>query len=98
MRVLLDTHLLIWAVEDDPRLTHEIKQMISICDEVYVSSASLWEAAIKFGRGKLSVSPAILAEAVQTSGFIELPIHFRHADAVVGFQRTRVESINGFGC
>ncbi len=82
MRALLDTHLLIWAIQGNPRLTQEIKRMISECDEVYVSSASLWEAAIKFSRGKLAIGPAALSEAVAASGFVELPVRFHHANAV----------------
>jgi PIN domain nuclease of toxin-antitoxin system len=82
MRLLLDTHIFIWCVDDDPKLSVEAWSRIETADVVYVSSASLWEAAIKFQLGKLSVEPERLVEAVSGSGFLELPITLRHAVAV----------------
>jgi PIN domain nuclease of toxin-antitoxin system len=58
--------------------------MIEEADAVFISSASLWEAAIKHQLGKLAVEPERLAAAVMASGFLELPITFRHAVAVGG--------------
>jgi PIN domain nuclease of toxin-antitoxin system len=46
MRLLLDTHVFIWALDDDPRLSNTAWSMIEDAVEVYVSSASLWEATI----------------------------------------------------
>ena len=48
MKLLLDTHVLLWALEDSPRLPYDIREMI--CDEhndIYVSVVSLWEISIK---------------------------------------------------
>jgi len=82
MKLLLDTHIFIWCVDDDPKLTAAAWSMIETADTVYVSSASLWEATIKYQLGKFSVEPERLAAAVSSSGFLELPISLRHAVAV----------------
>ncbi len=82
MRLLLDTHLFIWCVDDDPKLSAAAWSMIEAADAVYVSSASLWEITIKYQLGKLSIEPERLAGAVTSSGFLELPITIRHAVAV----------------
>jgi len=79
---LLDTHVFIWAVDDDPKLSAAAWLMIEEADAVYVSSASIWEAAIKYQLGKLKVAPSRLLEAVAPSGFLELSISLRHAAAV----------------
>ena len=82
MKLLLDTHFFIWCVDDDPKLSAAAWSMIETADAVYVSSASLWEATIKYQLGKLAMEPERLAAAVSSSGFLELPISMRHAVAV----------------
>jgi PIN domain nuclease of toxin-antitoxin system len=82
MNLLLDTHIFIWCVDDDPALSVAAWSMIETADAVYVSSASLWEATIKHHLGKLRVEPERLAAAVSSSGFLELSISIRHAIAV----------------
>ncbi len=82
MRLLLDTHIFIWSVDDDPKLSTGAWSLIESADQVYVSSASLWEATIKFQLGKLTIDPERLGGAVGASGFLELPISMRHAIAV----------------
>jgi PIN domain nuclease of toxin-antitoxin system len=82
MRLLLDTHIFLWCLDDDPKLSAEAWSSIEAAEGVWVSSASLWEAAIKFQLGRLSVPPERLAAAVSSSGFLELPIRFHHAAAV----------------
>jgi PIN domain nuclease of toxin-antitoxin system len=82
MKLLLDTHIFIWAIDDDPKLSDAAWSTIETADDVYVSSASLLEATIKYQLGKLSVEPERLAAAVSASGFLELPITIRHAVAV----------------
>ena len=52
MRVLLDTHIALWAVVGSRRLAPRAKEAILAADEVFVSVASLWEIAIKHGLGK----------------------------------------------
>lgn len=82
MNLLLDTHVFIWAVDDDPRLSAAAWSTIEEADSVYVSSASIWEATIKYQLGKLKVDPDRLIDAVAMSGFLELSITMRHAAAV----------------
>ena len=82
MRLLLDTHIYIWCVDNDPKLSGVAWSMILAAEAVFVSSASIWEAAIKHQLGKLAVDPDRLAAAVEPSGFVGLPISLRHAAAV----------------
>jgi PIN domain nuclease of toxin-antitoxin system len=83
MRLLLDTHIFLWCTMDDPRLTQKARTLILSAQEVYVSSASIWEASIKKSLGKLEVSIEKLVDEITQSGFLELPITSSHA-AYVG--------------
>ena len=82
MRILLDTHLFIWAVADHPRLNKEARGLIENASEVYVSAASIWEIAIKSKLGKIEADPEEMAAAIEESGFIELPVSSLHAAQV----------------
>lgn len=56
MKLLLDTHPLLWWVTDSPELSHEVRKIIADRrNNVHVSVASLWEIAIKVGKGKLGL-------------------------------------------
>jgi PIN domain nuclease of toxin-antitoxin system len=79
MRILLDTHVYLWYLADSPHLTGEIRETITEADEVFVSAASIWEAAIKIGLGKLDARISDIMLGVKASGFLELPV--RAADA-----------------
>ena len=79
MRILLDTHVLLWAVLNDPRLTSTQAKAISE-GEVYLSSASVWEIGIKRAIGKLAV-PDDLFEIAVDAGCRPLPISWTHAEA-----------------
>ncbi|MDR2875011.1 MAG: type II toxin-antitoxin system VapC family toxin [Methylobacillus sp.] len=79
MRLLLDTHVFLWAVSDDKRLSGEARKRILDADEVFVSSASIWEASIKAGLGKLDVDVNLLIGEITKSGFSELPVRALHA-------------------
>lgn len=83
MRVLLDTHVLLWALADDTRLSRDARKLIESATEVYVSSASYWEMAIKIGLGKLHVSLPEIRLAAQNSGFNELPVSGEHTEALL---------------
>jgi PIN domain nuclease of toxin-antitoxin system len=81
VRLLLDTHIVLWAVLDDPGLSPTQRNALTAEDrEVYVSAASLWEIAIKHALGKLAV-PERLAETLLQAGCRPLPITWRHAQA-----------------
>jgi PIN domain nuclease of toxin-antitoxin system len=77
--LLLDTHVVLWWLADDPSLSDEIKTRLDHEPDVYVSAATVWEVAIKQAIGKLE--PADLPERIRGSGFRELPIGSEHAIA-----------------
>jgi len=82
MRLLLDTQIFLWCVNDDSRLTKAARALLSGATEIYVSSASIWEAAIKAKLGKLDVDVDALAASIADSGFMDLPVTAKHAAAV----------------
>ena len=82
MKLLLDTQIYLWVLDDSPRLSQRAREIIMAADQVLVSAATIWEAAIKIALGKLRVDPALLVAEIARSGFIELPILARHAAAV----------------
>jgi PIN domain nuclease of toxin-antitoxin system len=81
VRLLLDTHVVLWWSERSRRLREETRRRIAEADEVFVSAASAWEVSVKVALGKLEV-PGPLMEVVASSGFVPLPITFAHAEAV----------------
>jgi PIN domain nuclease of toxin-antitoxin system len=82
MRLLLDTHIFLWIATNDPRLSTRACRLISAADERFVSSASIWEAAIKAGLGKLDIDVGELIRAISASGIRELPVRAVHGAAV----------------
>lgn len=82
MRLLLDTHIFLWCINGDDKLTKSTQSKILRADEVYVSSASIWEITIKIKLNKLNGDVNEIVEAIAKSGFSELPITFLHAAAV----------------
>jgi PIN domain nuclease of toxin-antitoxin system len=84
--LLLDTGALIWWDANDPRLGGNARTAIQEASEVYVSSASAWEIAIKSALGKLRTRRRP-AKAVADGGFLELPVTFEHAEAVRALPR-----------
>ena len=82
MRVLLDTQIYLWFLANSPKLSKAARAMIADADEVFVSAASIWEASIKAGIGKLEVVADDLVAGIAASGFSELPVLSRHAAAV----------------
>lgn len=82
MRLLLDTHVFLWAVTANRRLKPAARDYLSRADVVFVSAASIWEIAIKARLGKIEADPDHLADAIDDSGFRELPVSARHAAAV----------------
>jgi PIN domain nuclease of toxin-antitoxin system len=82
VNLLLDTHVLIWW-DEGRKLTAAARRAIEAADTVYVSAASAWEVAIKIGLGRLRPSRTV-EQAVEESGFLELPVTFRHAERVAG--------------
>jgi PIN domain nuclease of toxin-antitoxin system len=82
-RVLLDTHLVLWWLNDDPRLPLGVLERLRAPDvEAFVSQASLWEMAIKVSLGRLQVNLAELERQVPRQGFRWLPLRNVHLLAV----------------
>ena len=81
MRLLLDTHLLLWALSEPKRIGREGLALIAKAD-VYVSAASIWEISIKSAHGKLTINPVAVLRAVEPSGFSMLSITGDHATRV----------------
>jgi PIN domain nuclease of toxin-antitoxin system len=85
VRLLLDTHIALWAVVDSPRLSAKARELIlAPATEVYVSAATIWEIAIKFvlGRGSMPISGANAADCFTRAGYFRLPMTWDHALAV----------------
>ena len=80
--MLLDTQLYLWFLADSPKLSKKARGFIREAETVFVSSASIWEAAIKVGLNRLSVSMNDVVQGIEESGFIELPITARQSALV----------------
>ncbi len=81
MRILLDTHIALWAVTGSARLPHEAGEAILAAEAVFVSAASVWEIAIKhaLGRGDMPVSAGQALRAFLDAGYTMLDVKPEHA-------------------
>lgn len=85
MKLLLDTHVLLWAAGQPEKLSPAARQQLeSPENELLFSAASLWEIAIKHGLGRddFRVAPRLLRRGLLDNGYIELPITSAHAVAL----------------
>ncbi|MFI3223304.1 MAG: type II toxin-antitoxin system VapC family toxin [Methylococcaceae bacterium] len=85
MNLLLDTHVALWAITDNPKLSQKARDLItSPKTNVWVSAANIWEIAIKYslGRGDMPVSSQDALRYFQESGYHFLAIDVEHAIAV----------------
>jgi PIN domain nuclease of toxin-antitoxin system len=85
VRLLLDTHLLLRAAGPLQRLSTEARGLIDDPDnELWFSAASLWEVAVKYGRGRddFQVDPRLLRRGLLNNGYHELSVTGEHAVAV----------------
>ncbi|GET40025.1 type II toxin-antitoxin system VapC family toxin [Microseira wollei] len=81
MKYLIDTHILIWFIEGDEKLSEAARSLIANpANEIYVSQASLWEMTIKISIGKLSLSISLseLELFLVSNQFQILETQFRH--------------------
>lgn len=78
MGLLLDTHVLLWWLDDDPTLDSAIKDRLDVDPEIFVSAATVWEIGIKQALGKLSADGDLASQA-RDAGFTALPIVAAHA-------------------
>lgn len=85
MKILLDSHIVLWALSDSPRLSRVARAYLADeHNECWVSSASVWEIAIKTVLGKFELGQplASLEEHIERSGFRTLNVTARHAAAI----------------
>jgi PIN domain nuclease of toxin-antitoxin system len=82
MRLLLDTHIFIWAVIGSTSLSAQARRTIEDAEAVFVSAATIWEIAIKARLGKIKADPNALVAAIDQSGFLDLPVSVLHAAGV----------------
>ena len=79
MKLLLDTHILLWWLDDDKKLSEYGRQLIQNPDNgVYVSHASLWEIQIKNLAGKLNANVETIIQQLPVNNFQQFPIHTNH--------------------
>jgi PIN domain nuclease of toxin-antitoxin system len=83
MRVLLDTHTLLWAAFRKELLSGRARQLAnSQLNEVFVSAVSAWEIATQYRLGKLPKAQALVDDfvpSIQSAGYVPLPISLEHA-------------------
>ena len=87
MKLLLDTHLLLWAAANSDRLPAAARDLLNDPqNEPVFSSASLWEIAIKSGLGRtdFQINARVLRRGLLDNGYTELPVTSQHAVAIDG--------------
>jgi len=91
MRILLDTHIALWACFESSKLPEPARELLSQrANTVYYSAASVWEVAIKhaLNRGNMPVPEERFVEVCNQTGFLELPIRDEHIFAIKSLCRT----------
>ena len=84
MKVLLDTHVLLWWLADDAALSLRGRALLESTGNVlFVSAVSIWELRIKQALGKIEL-PSDFAEVLEAQGFEALPVTIAHAHALSG--------------
>ena len=79
MTLLLDSHVLLWSLHAPNKLVPAARRAIEDgANVVFFSAASIWEIAIKAGKGLLEIEDGLIA-AIQEVGFAELPVRAAHA-------------------
>ena len=85
MKLLLDTHLLLWAAGAPPKLSRAAVALLDNPEnELMFSAVNLWEIAIKrsLGRAGFEVEPQVFLRRLLANGYSELPVSSAHAVAV----------------
>lgn len=85
MKLLLDTHLLLWSAGQPQRLSDVARRLLADADnELLFSAVSFWEIAIKRGkdRSRLAVEPSVLHRNLLDNDYVELPVTSHHTMAV----------------
>lgn len=90
MNLLLDTHILLWALSEDPRLPEKAKELI--LDEnnaIYYSAVSVWEIAIKHANhpDNVNMTGKELAQYCEEAGYLPLEMRNKHVFSLEGISR-----------
>jgi PIN domain nuclease of toxin-antitoxin system len=86
MRVLIDTQVLLWGLQDEQKLSRRVQNLLPAAD-VWISVASLWEIITKVQIGKLALPTPVgdyLSAKLKANGILVLPITFDHVKRVEG--------------
>lgn len=90
MKILIDTHIAIWAVLNDLKLPEKAKDMIlDGRNEIFYSTASVWEITIKhmLHPDKLRINGSLLEKGCEENGYLVLPVFNRHVSALETLKR-----------
>lgn len=80
MRILIDTHVLLWGLQDERRLSEPVRNLLPV-EDIWISVASLWEILAKVQVGKLALPKPVgdyLTEKLTTNGVSVLSLTFAH--------------------
>ncbi|QRM35628.1 type II toxin-antitoxin system VapC family toxin [Microvirga sp. VF16] len=84
MRILLDTHALLWWLEGDPRIERQAQDLVTDpANDILVSIASLWELVVKVRVGKLEADIRDIGAAINAQGFETLAIRPEHLEDLI---------------
>lgn len=87
MKLLLDTHVILWWLDDDPRLGRRARNVIADdANQTLVSIASLWEVAVKHRIGKLRVRAADVIDRMEADNLQLMPIAVEHVKTIETFR------------
>ena len=88
MRLLLDSHMLLWWPSGSPRLGARATELIMAADtQLFMSAASWWELAIKYALGRLKVDLPATREAIERRGTTALAVSMKHAETAAALNR-----------
>ncbi len=86
--ILLDTHMILWAMLEDSRLNNKMRDIIMNPENtIYYSIASMWEVQIKYARKKMPISGIEFMHYCEQSGYHKLPIDDLHVVELAGLER-----------
>ena len=86
--ILLDTHMILWAMSDDPKLNDKMRNIIlDPNNTIYYSIASMWEVQIKYDIKKMPISGIEFMHYCEQSGYHKLPVDDLHVVELAGLVR-----------
>lgn len=83
MKLLLDTQVLLWALQDHPRIKSIRGRLVDPEHDIFFSAASLWEIAMKASAGRIDADAAEIRSVARADGFLELPLTGLHVAALL---------------